>query len=363
MADDDFTLDGDSSNVETSLDDFFQPAAGPEKKAEPQSATGAYETAPVPKGEPLPEISEVEPVSEEQASEPRRFLSSRILIIVVVVLGVAVLGAGGYFAYTMFLAKDSDLTWSFFASEAPAPVEKPVTALEPETGEGTGITPSEASAPPDRQEGGPGESAVSEAGPEGPSAKAPGIKEAKETAKAPDVPAATIPIQEPASTRPIKTAAVSKGPYTIQVGSYMMKESMAGPEQRLARLGFSDYHYVDTKRTMRVYDVYAGGVIKRSEAEEIKAELAAIGFKPSLKKQKGDSYRVLAYSYGSRSVANQSKAKIEKAGISKVEVKTEKRTVTLHQLRVGHFSSSRSAQSAINTLKKAGFDTILIKEK
>jgi cell division protein FtsN len=363
MADDDFTLNGDSSNnVEASLDDFFQPAAGPEKKAESQPAVEAYETAPVPKGEQLPEISEVEPVTEEKPKEPRKFLPSRILIIIIVVLGVAVLGAGGYFAYTMFLAKDSDFSLSFFGSEAPPPVEKPAPVLEPETGE-IETVPGEASAPPDKQEGKPGESAVSETRPERPSATVPGIKELEKAPNALDTPPREIPIQKPAAEKPKKTVGISKGPYTIQVGSYMMKESMAGPEEKLFRLGLTDYHYLDTERTMRVYDVYVGGIMKKSEAEAIQADLAGIGFKPTLKKEKGDSCRVLAYSYGSRSVANQTKAKIEKAGIGKVEVKSGRRRVTLHQLRVGHFSSARDAQGAINTLKKAGFDTILVKEK
>ncbi len=394
MADDDFTLDGGSSGVEASLDDFFQPAEAP--RTRPQPPVAGFEDAPIPKGAPMPEFTAavaeapppLPPEAEAAEAEPKKFLSPMILLIIVIVLALGVLGAGGYFAYNMFLA-GPDETQAANVKPPPPKLDKPVSVQPEKPGEkpkpgepskpDTGQAKDDkkpAPAPGGKEAAKPPQAAKADKPGQEPAQKekpAPAPeKQPEKTAKAAPPPAKKQPPPKPApaktapekapETKPIKTASLSTGPYTIQVGSYMMRESMTGPEKKLNQLGYTDYHYVDTKRTLTVYDVFVGGTMGQQQADKVKADLEALGYKPAIKNVGVDKYKVLAYSYGSRSVANRSKAKIDKAGIGKAEVKSERRNVTLHQLRVGHFPSATKAKSSITDLKKAGFETILIKE-
>lgn len=370
MADDDFSLDGDSSNVEASLDDFFQPAAGPD--AQPKEAAPSRPSPPVdifepglsPSEPPPPPVSEPEPAAEGE-KRIRKIFSTKLLIIIVAVLGVAVLGAAGYFAYSFFFAKDAEPDQPAVVKTAPpVPIKKPAKVEEPVDKKVATEKPADKAAdsakddsvtkaaptPKKKPKKKPLKDKASTAEPE------PDVKEpvkAKEPAKEPF---------KPPAKEPVKTAAISKGPYTIQVGSYMMEASMDGPEKSLSRLGFMDFHYVDINRTLNVYDVFVGGLMTKAEAGKVKSDLEGLGYEPTLKKEKLDTYRVLAYSYGSKTVANKTKSNIEKAGIGNVEIKSGRRKVTLHQLRVGHYASKTDAQKDMSSLRKAGFDTILIKE-
>ena len=142
----------------------------------------------------------------------------------------------------------------------------------------------------------------------------------------------------------------------------MLTESMEEPINALRRLGYNNLYYVDLSRSLVIYHLYLTGAFDQKTAEAKKNSLVQIGFKPRLEQQ-GTQFRVIAYSYGKNSIAQGSKAKIEKAGLGPAEIIPRTGPVTLHQIRVGPYSTSADARNVVQKLSANGFKPVLVEEK
>jgi cell division protein FtsN len=181
---------------------------------------------------------------------------------------------------------------------------------------------------------------------------------------------ATVAAAAPASAKKGEQAAGRKpvpstgGPYTVQVGSYMLKASKSDPEKSLVRLGYSkDFRYVPDYRRVKIYHVIVGENLSRDEAMQIKSKIQDMNYAAPELMPEGTGYRVKVYSYGKMSVARSTKNKLAKSGIRNIQIKSETKEVTLDQLRVGSYATMADAKKAQRDLKRGGFkEAIIVKE-
>jgi len=325
--------------------------------------------------------------------------SKTLLIILVVVLGILALAAAGYFGgtflYKKFLKKGEEIALTITKPKPKPPQPAGETAPTPPTvtkpGEAapvttptkpTGEKPAPLTSP--KPAGPTPPIKVTPGKPPAPTAPAP-VQPAptkpattpakppapKTTPTAPAKPAPTQPTPKPAiaPTKPQPVALTSALPasapgkgWSCQVGAYLLNESMEGPVSALKNLGYQNLYYVDTTRSLTIYHLYLKGAFDQKTAEQKKRSLEQIGFKPRLEAQ-GNQSRVIAYSYGSNSVAQGSKAKIEKAGLGPSEIVSKTGPVVLHQVRVGTYSSLSDARQILGKLQANNFKPVLVQER
>jgi hypothetical protein len=142
----------------------------------------------------------------------------------------------------------------------------------------------------------------------------------------------------------------------------MLKESMDDPLKTVRSLGYNNLYYVDRQANLLIHHLYLKGQFDLATANAKKQSLEAIGFKPRLE-QAGTQYRVIAYSYGSSSVAQNSKNKIEQAKLGPAEIASRRENVTLHQLRIGPYAMKSDAAKVLQNLKQQGLAPVLVEEK
>jgi len=348
----DFRDEKEKKGVEASLDDFFQPTeeeigAGKELpidkdrieeiKPEPEVKLIEEEEKPTKKEKRKKEKKKKEKKpkekkAKEKVPKPRGEKSPLLKYLIIALVVILVLG-GGYFAYTKFFARPKPAQ-VVKKPPKPTPVKPGTTPIKPAPGK------------PEPQPS--------------PTKPAPAKPQPKPT-----------PVQKPAPTKPISTAsgtifglpssAPGKG-WSCQVGAYMLKESMEEPIKKLRRAGFNNLYYVDTLRNLKIYHLYLQGKYDLNTAQSKKSQLEKLGFKPRLENKAG-KYKILIYSYGSGSVAQKAKSKVERAGIGKGEIIARMEKVTLHQLRVGTYSSKAQAIKVKSKLQNQRFHPIIIEEK
>jgi hypothetical protein len=171
---------------------------------------------------------------------------------------------------------------------------------------------------------------------------------------------APAPAPAPVRPAPVRTPAAPStgGPYTVQVGSYLLATSKIQPEQQLRALGYDDFHYVPERRRIKVYHVLVGKNLTPAASNQVTARLKELGYMPE-----PVTGAVKAYSYGNLATAQTTRQKILKAGLKPVEIKPETKDATLDQLRVGGYSSQAQAQRVRNELRRRGFkDAMVVKE-
>ncbi len=388
MAEDEF--DFDEGGAEASLDDFFQPAekkpdeespsideffeppsgqaAGPAEggdqlpmdRDQAQEERQAAPPPPVAPGETGP--GEQAPEQEQPADEggEEGFLARNWLWIVIGLVVVAVGLGGTYFAMSILFKPDvaeivaadkpSDKKAAKKARERPAQ-EKPAqpAASQEKPGEKAA-----AKTAPSKNSG------AEKAAPTQPTKQAEDKQaESEELAKA----AAETGTGKKSATKNAKPAVRSTGgPYKVQVGAYMLEASKKQPQERLQKLGYSDYHYVPMSRSLKVYHVLVGEDLEKGEADKIRTRLDSMGFKAEALAEP-DGYKVRAYSYGDYGTARRTREKIRKAGLSPVTIRSETKQVTLDQLRVGGYASRSQARKAQRHLQRSGFKgAIIVKE-
>ncbi len=400
MADDEFTLEDDDAvepNAEASLDDFFQPAGetgaeSPATQVDPISAPADPITAdvslPIERDLPGPEDADIGAIddlgadfsnsipgpaapemqpealddySEEELDDKKPskgLLPDKLLIIIIAALAIGVVGAGGYLLYS-FLVKEEEP-----AITAPEKMPKAVpVAKSPK--------PKKASDSPDAQDMQAAKADKQDTPVEAPKKAKPARKKpkkAREPKAAPTPePVKTEKLPKPAKPKVAKASpkaiakpaaykAPAKGRYSLQIGAYMLDASKAEPERKLRNLGFSDYHYVDMRRTMGIYDVVVGRGLSKDESNKVISKLKGMGYVPQAKSDGS----ILVYSYSSKSIAYQTKDKISRAGLGPVDVKYQRKSITLHQLRVGSYQTHSDARTDIDKLRRAGLSPVIV---
>ena len=398
---DKFSLEGEGLEPEASLDDFFQPSTEPTRPTATAPAKGA-KAAPSDTRLPVdrdkafpPETSEPAPQLEVTDAEPGPvkkgggLFSNKLLLVLIGVLIVAVIGAGAFFVYTLFFSPKEELAATapsppkpksapIQETPAPPPAAKKAEAKTPSAPPGKTPAESQAVPPakPEKKKKGEAAPAVERvpppapppaaAKPEKPPTGAKG-KPAKEppavgkesAAKQPEVKKAPSPPPTPAP--PPKVAMASTGPYRIQVGAYALAESQVQPVNKLKELGLTDYNFVPRDQKVHLYDVAVGQALEKAKADDLAKKLKDLGFAPRMGPD-GSGSKVIAYSYGNRGDADRAKAKIERAGLGRASITSSTRTMTMQQLRVGHFPSPSAAQPTLARLRQAGFRPVLVRE-
>lgn len=382
MPDDDFDFDDTDKGgeAELSLDDFFQPAGegtpqktggkpkdsvvddffappGDDASALPVEKEKIDEIAP--EEAPLPEPG-LTPAKEPSASETapagaKGFFGKNWLLILIGVLVVLVVGAGSFLGYTILQKRTPDEPKVAVKDAKPAdpkpakpaakpepkpavkpPADKPAPApVKPPTEPAAVVTPPEK----------PGEPPLE------PKPKKPEPTKPPEAIPPPEPEKKPEPAKKPA---PRKGVPSTGGDFTVQVGAYMMPASKREVEARLHELGYQDLRYVQQYRRVKVYHVLAGDNLSREQAEQMMGKLADMGYHPELRTD-GPGYRVLVYSYGSNSIARQTRQKVERAGVKPVKIEQETRELALDQLRVGSYASRSDANKALADLRRGGF--------
>jgi len=403
MPDDEFSLDDDGfgSDTESSLDDFFQPTSPKKEKEEGADQVGGEEPSiddffsppsppaggpeppeseglPIEKGkvaetpppaEPMfgtdddePDIVEPPPMPEEEAYEEEEgaekgpgFLKRNLLWIVVGLAVVAVGLGGTYFAMTVLFGPDQEQV-------AKAPPKSPEKKASPKKAQPKKSQPAKTAAANTKT----GEKGAIKAG--GEAEKKPPVSitsepETKKTAPPPEPKKEPVPPpepqKEPKGHQPVPN---TFGPYSVQVGSYMLEASKDEPERKLKELGYATLSYAPFERTLKVYHVLVGQDMTREKAQEVMKQLEDLGYAPELMPEQG-GYVVKAYSYGSYSTAKSTRSKLRKAGVPPVTIRSETKQATLDQLRVGSYKTRTDANKALRDLKKNGFSSaIIVKE-
>ncbi|MFO8056418.1 MAG: SPOR domain-containing protein [bacterium] len=324
--------------------------------------------------EPPPEAELGEEATE---SEGGGFLARNWLLLVIGVLAILVVGSGGFLGYTYFFGdggkpltqktipaaadKDRDQKKDQ-EKEKKKPSEKAADkkAKKAAVSVGTDVekekAPDKKAAATKKKKESEKESEKEKKEPAG-GGKSPSSKKAEPDSPSKKPEKKSAEPKEPekkvakAGHQPVKSTG---GPYTVQVASYMMDASKKKPESKLKELGYNDYHYVKEHRRLWKHNVYAGEDLSRKKARQIVDKLEDMGYAPRMERH-GQGYRVLVYSYGSKSVANSTRRKVARAGVQPVKVESEKKKADLDQLRVGHFSSRYKARKAQQDLRRNGF--------
>jgi hypothetical protein len=411
---DKFSLEGEGLEPEASLDDFFQPSTEPTRPTATAPVKGA-KAAPSDTRLPVdrdklfpPEASEQPPQLEITDLEPEPekkgggLFSNKLLLVLIAVLIVAVVGAGSFFAYTMFFSPKEEVAATTPPPPKPQPAPTQETPAPPPAAEKAeaktpsappGTTPAEgqAAAPSKPEKKKKGEAAPAPAAPAAKPEKPQAAAKGKPAAPAP-APAAAQPEKAPAGAKgkpapkppaagkesaakqpevkkapgpppapPPKVALAGRGPYRIQVGAYALAESQVEPVNKLKELGLTDYNFVPRDQKVHLYDVAVGKALDKAKADDLAKKLTDMDFAPRLEPD-GAGSKVIAYSYGNRADADRAKAKIERAGLGKASISSSNRTMTLQQLRVGHFPSQSAAQETLSRLRQAGFRPVIVRE-
>jgi len=346
-----------------SVDDFFAPPSGDESKL-PMDPSKADQAPPPQPAEATPPPVPAEAVGKGAgAAEAPGFLR-RNLLWIIIGAAVVVLGLGGaYFGMTIFLKPG-------MPQVATAPV-KPASKPSPKKPAPTAV-PARQAPSPDKPSSVQAEPGGADKG----AGKAPAEPADKQPAKEPAAvktitpkpePGAAVkaPLAKPAGepapspSPPVKSTG---GPYMVQVGAYMLEASKIEPERRLKELGYADFHYEPLRRTIKIYHVLVGENLTRDKALEIMNKLSGLGYKPQIQNDSG-GYKVLAYSYGSYSTAKSTRSKIQRAGLSPVMIKSETKSVTMDQLRVGGYKNRTEANKTLRHLKNSGFPGAIVVKK
>lgn len=379
---DKFSLEGEGLEPEASLDDFFQPSTEPAKggAGKPAKVSPADTRLPVDRDKPVPAETPEPPQLEVPETEPGPgkkeggLLSNKLLLILIGVLVLAVIGAGSFFAYSMFFGTKSEEVASApppaKPKAKPAPeVQPPETAAKPEqtaapSAEGKPQAPAkpekkkkeEPAVPPTplKPEKTPAKAKADTVPPTGAKETAAKLPETKKTVSPP-------PVKPAAAKTAPQSVLAGVGPYRIQVGAYALAESQVKPLNRLKELGLTDYNFVPREQKVLLYHVAVGKALDKAPAEALSRQLTELGFAPRLEPD-GNGFQVIAYSYGNRRDADRAKSKIERAGLGRVSIQSSRRTMTLQQLRVGHFTSRAEAQTTLTRLRQAGFQPVLVRE-
>jgi len=365
MSDDfDFKKGKKDSGVEASLDDFFQPSETevPSKKKGSELPIEKERMAKI-KDEPELELASEE---EGEAGEAKKKKGkekkvkakkepsgggaglskvSLILVIVFGLLGLGILAFGGYYAYRKFFKASPQMV-------SKKPVSKPEAQaqVKPE-GKALGVEQKPSSVQAGEK--------VPEKPVSGISPKPIGESKPSPVSGKPTVKPSPAPTQTNLDILSIKPS--GKG-WSCQVGAYMMPESIVGVEKELRKYGFQSLYNVDTHRTLTVHHLYLVGSFDKPAGDAKLRALEQVGFKPKLEPS-GNQYRVKVYSYGGKSIAQEAKSKVEKAGVGGAEIISRTELVTLHQLRVGPYLSRSEASKVLSELKSKGFSAVLVEEK
>ena len=353
MADDDFFVGGaegeDASGGDANLDEFFQPSQGDEATvtpANPPDLTGAGSSLPVDPSAPLPPPGppagqmdmEIEPlaadpmdgggfeVPEESFADDGGSGGKKklIIIIVAIVAGVALLGSGGYYAYSTFLAEPE---MDEYAINSKKPMKKaPRKAPEKVSQD----------APKDAN----GKSAS-----DGQKKKSPTKAKKKKPARK----AAAVPVRRP-----------RKGTYAVQVGAYAVKSNVNAPASKLRRDGLDPY-IVEKRQHVNLYEVIVGSPDNKDEAKALAGRLKKIGYRPSIKRGKSGEYVVIAVTHPKSSLASRSVTLMKDEGLSNVRIAKRSGTRILNQLRVGEYSSAAAANKTLARVKSNGFAAVRVR--
>lgn len=383
---------------------------------------GAEAFSDMPSGEPTgpespPLLQEGEEGAAPESAPSKGFLARNWIIFLVAGLVIVLGGSGGFLAVNYFMKPKPELA-AAKPKEEPNKAKKPAMPVKkkpeaPEAakplvsesapGQPTNPAPTSETKPNQAPAGEPKPAALKPEGkeaakPEKTAAVAPvsetktatGKPGAKETLKPgektpslPPVPETKPATAKPMAEKPLKPAptpakpapelamaekpAVSAvpstgGPYTVQVGSYMLEPSKKEPEDTLRRLGYTDYHYVPERRRLKIYHVFVGKNLARDQAQQVMSQLEDMGYSPEIVSD-GAAFKVKVYSYGNSQVASSTRGKLVKAGMKNVEIKSETMDVTLDQLRAGKFATRTQAQKALNDIKRGGLKgAIIVKE-
>jgi hypothetical protein len=382
---------------EESLDAFFEPtedevSKDKEHKYYPVDKDKVSDLKDLPEEQPEAPAGETKPEGEKPAKKLKlkktkaesKGGSKTLLIILIAILVLLVLAAGGYFGgtflYKKFIKKTEEITKTITKPKPakpvtePAPVQPSPTATpekpgptpptkEPTT-KPTPLTPSTPTKPST-----PATPTILTPQPVKPSPSKPAPVQPTPTKPTTTQPSAKPTTPAPSPIKPqtvsilasLPSSASSNG-WACQVEADMLPESMEGPVNRLKALGYNNIYYVDTTRIMKIYHLYLTGSFDHKTAEQKMNGLVQLGFKPRLE-QTGNQFRVIVYSYGSGSIAQSSKAKVEQAGLGPAEIITKTAPVTLHQIRIGPYSTQAYARKVLNQLRANDFKPVLVRER
>jgi len=365
MPDDfDFKKGKKEPGVEASLDDFFQPTEteAPSKKRGSELPIEKERVAQI-KDEPELELASEEEDKPREAKKKKAkekkvrakkepgaggagpSKAGLILGVVLGVLGLGILAGGGYYAYSKFFKLGPQVV-----SKKPVSKPEPKAQVKPEE-KAVAVEQQPSSAQPG---GKVQEKPVSGISPKPAGESKPSPVSAKQAVQ--PSPSVTRSSPEILSIKPS-----GKG-WSCQVGAYMMPESIAGVAEKLKGYGFQNVYNVDVQRTLTVHHLYLVGSFDKTAGDAKLRSLEQVGFKPKLEPS-GNKYRVKVYSYGQKSIAQESRSKVEKAGLGPAEVISRTEPVTLHQLRVGPYLSRSEASKVLSELKSKGFNAVLVEEK
>jgi len=162
----------------------------------------------------------------------------------------------------------------------------------------------------------------------------------------------------PAQTAAVKTA---EGAFTLVVGTYVLKSSMAGDKAKLERSGIKPVSVVSGKRNEPMNRLHVADFGTQAEAQAELSRVRAASSDAFVLKENG-RYAVYAGSYYAYERAIEVRDQLQVKGINPT-IRKSVTPVSAYTLTAGSFSSREAALEEAARLKKLGFKPFVAARK
>jgi len=290
------------------------------------------------------------------------------IVILIAVVTAALVGGGGYFVYSKFIATKKDKTpkKTKVVAKAPSPiVPKEVPAVEANQPESVS----------------PSQPLVANPKPEPKSKKAKKATKAKKAKKAKKKP--VTPVAAPkkkASPKPRKTAKTVKkvkpykakaleglppqkqpprGTWAVHLERLALETTIVKDSQLVKKAGFDPFRIVERKSSQLTEYRLVAYFPSLNDAYSAAWKADEMGYRPNIKKGRKGATVVFVVSFSQNDAENM-RGELEKKGLGKVKISKVRNSKRLQSLRVGPFDTEGEALSAAKKLKSGGFPHAMV---
>ena len=239
------------------------------------------------------------------------------------------------------------------ADAEPSPAAPPVAQAPPAPAE-PATAPVEAEPPPVQADA-PAPPAAAAAAAEPPPAKA-DAAEPPEAEAAPAEPAAKMPPVEteiPARHEIADSPAGSDVSYTLELGEYVGKSTLAGAKRLVKKAGLTPLVGPGPKRTETMLRILVGEFTDQGSAQKLQKRLAGVRASHFILKDQHGIYRVFAGSYSDHAAAVTEQKRLTARGIGS-ELREVTVPVPTFLLTAGRFPDEKSASDKLAELEQLG---------
>lgn len=155
------------------------------------------------------------------------------------------------------------------------------------------------------------------------------------------------------SLPPVKN--VARGKWTVHLERAALVETIAMDAEKTRKAGFQPYRVLESRTTSVIEYTVVFEFADASEAYNAARKIAAIGYRPEVRKQRGGGAKIEAAVVFSDGAAKEIVSSLESKGIRGGRIEKRDGHLRLQGLRMGPYNTEAEARDAAGKMRSAGF--------